>query len=130
MKRPLVVAAILAGVALVVCGASCGTKYELERRADDFDRQCARLVGASRATALATFPNLPTAEMTDFSGEDELAISFHYGIAGRTTCDMAVDGGKIVRVRSIRGNDFDHCTDPVSYPRRHWLCSIGRAILP
>jgi len=118
-----IIAGILAALALALVGASCAPRIVFERRASEFESRC-------RASEGKTLAQTDLANAPMFAMGTERGFSYHYGWAGLTSCTYELDGGRLAHLRIVRSNDFDRCTDPVSYPRRHWVCSIARVLVP
>lgn len=56
----------------------------------------------------------------------------HTGLAHYQQCTVHVEPStqRVRRVVLDEGSEFDHCTSPVTYPRRHWLCRLASALDP
>jgi hypothetical protein len=56
----------------------------------------------------------------------------HTGLAHYQQCTVYVEPStqRVRRVVLDEGSSFDHCTSPITYPRRHWLCRLASALDP
>lgn len=56
----------------------------------------------------------------------------HTGLAHYQQCTVYVEPStqRVRRVVLDEGSEFDHCTSPITYPRRHWLCRLASALDP
>ena len=56
----------------------------------------------------------------------------HTGLAHYQQCTVYVEPStqRVHHVVLDEGSEFDHCTSPRTYPRRHWLCRLASALDP
>lgn len=130
MRRRSIVA-VVAGCLLLAPVASCaGAHAVYGARAGRFEDACDATVGLTRAGRLAPFEDMRVTEVQTVGTDTPISVGYRYSPAGSADCDLEFRGGHVVSARSSRRNDFDLCTDPVSYPRRHWVCSVARLVVP
>ena len=127
MKASRVVA-IFAGSLAVFAVGSCGGAHALaDARARQFESTCATVVGRPYAERLEPFGDLPITEM---EMDSDVTLSYRYGASRSVHCMLEVQRGRVVRAQPTRSSDYDLCSDPRSYPHRHWLCSAARLFVP
>ena len=122
------IAAIVAGSLALLAVGSCGGAHALaDARARQFESACGTVAGRTYAERLAPFGDLPITEM---EMGPEVTVSHRYSLSRSVHCTLEVERGRVLRAEPSRTSDFDLCSDTGIYPRRHWLCSAARVVMP
>lgn len=124
-RQGRIFALVVGVVALALVGAACAARVVVDQRAGAFESRCEEARGETFPQLRQRFDDRPILQV-----ENEVVVSYQNGWAGRTGCTLELRAGHVARVQTERWNEFDHCTDPRSYPRRHWICSIARIVVP
>lgn len=119
-----VVAGALAALALGSCGAA---RLFADARARQFEAACDAARGRTYANQLEPFDGF---QYTRFQSGTTDAVSYRYSPSRSVHCSLELGGGHVASVQASRTSDYDRCSDPLSYPRRHWVCGAARVIVP
>ena len=122
VKRLLVVLA-LAAVTRLIAG------FAVDAEGEQFTRDCQRVTeGMSYAEARRSF-GAPDNEPGNNERTFSTAFLFHSGWTGMQ-CTLELHTGRVAARRIERWHDLDGCSSRENYPRRFWLCRVGRVLLP
>ena len=127
MKASRILAITAGGLVLLGAGAFGATYALADARARHFESACATVAGRPYADRLTPFGDVPLTEMEMGS---ERTVSYRYSASRSVHCTLEVQRGLVVRAEPNRTSDFDLCSDPRCYPRRHWLCGAARLLMP
>jgi len=125
----------IGAVALAFLGVWLMLRLRVAHERASFEAACARTAGASYEKAGAVFDDRGhvTVGLRMTSGAQPEAGSFTARpgwSARRFACAFDLADGRVVAPQVEVGHDLDSCSDRGAYPRRWWLCRLGRALIP
>ena len=130
-------AILLAVVVALALLALLATRAASRSRRAEFERVCTSVVsGTAHRDVEAAFGTIGevTTGWGGLAGEPPSSHDWmrHTGVAHYQQCTVYVEPStqRVRRVVLDEGSEFDHCDDPVAYPRRHWLCRLASALDP
>ena len=124
-----------AGVFVLLCaGAWLFLRLRVAHERTGFERVCAHTAGATFRQAGGLGSDDRDAISLEMRGPERLhrgSFSVRPGwSARRFDCNFAIEGDRVVAPQVQVHHDMDRCADRDSYPRRWWVCRLGRVLIP